>query len=368
MIFILCESSFAQKKLLEKLVSAKKDTTRSGSFLPLPVFGYAQETGFEFGALSLYSFYTDKADPLIRSSSITGLATFTTKNQSNFQLKADVWAPQNKYHYIGEIRYKSFPFNFYGIGNNTLQADEDVIIQKKFRLNTEIEKQMGKISYTGLNISFEDYQFEDKEVGGIFSTSSFINGRNGGKVVFIGLSQIIDSRNSNTYTIRGTYLKLNYSYAPNFFGNDSFEGSFTKLDFRTFKSFNNTTVLGINANYQTLQGNNPPFYLMPQLGNDQMMRGYYSGRYRDENLLALQTEIRYRFNPRLGIVGFLGGGMVYSSGAFNLHNIKPSYGGGFRYFFDIERGLSVRIDYGLGEKRSNEKRQSGVYVSLGEAF
>lgn len=28
-----------------------------------------------------------------------------------------------------------------------------------------------------------------------------------------------------------------------------------------------------------------------------MMRGYYLGRYRDENLLALQSEIRLRFHP-----------------------------------------------------------------------
>jgi hypothetical protein len=40
------------------------------------------------------------------------------------------------------------------------------------------------------------------------------------------------------------------------------------------------------------------------LGNDQMMRGYYSGRYRDENLMAAQAEIRYRFMNRFGIVAF----------------------------------------------------------------
>ncbi len=369
LIFIICNSSFAQKKLFSKLFSGKKDTTRSASFLALPAIGYAQETGFAFGAASLYSFYTDKADPLSRSSVLTGTAILTTKKQSDFHFKADIWGAGNKCHYIGEVRYKNFPLYFYGIGNNTLQADEeDLVIQKKFRLNADIEKKTSRISYTGLDISFENYRFEDKEPGGIFSANSLINGRDGGKALFIGVSQIADSRNSNTYTTRGTYLKLNYAYAPNLFGNDSFEGSFTKLDLRTFKSFNNTTVAGIHANYQTVQGNNTPFYLLPQLGNDQLMRGYYGGRYRDQNLLALQTELRYRFNPRLGIVGFLGGGMVYSSGTFNLTHIKPSYGGGFRYFFDIERGLSLRVDYGFGEKRTQEKRQRGIYISLGEAF
>jgi hypothetical protein len=43
-------------------------------------------------------------------------------------------------------------------------------------------------------------------------------------------------------------------------------------------------------------------------------------------------------------------------------------GAGLRYFYDVERGLSVRADYAVGEKRPGEKRQSGFYLSLGEAF
>lgn len=120
--------------------------------------------------------------------------------------------------------------------------------------------------------------------------------------------------------------------------------------------------------YQSLQGNRAPFYLLPQLGNDQMMRGYYTGRYRDRNLLAAQAELRYRFIPKLGAVAFLGAGSVYNNRGFNLLNFKPSRGAGLRYFFDVNRGLSIRLDYGIGEKRTNEKRQKGFYVNLAEAF
>jgi outer membrane translocation and assembly module TamA len=119
---------------------------------------------------------------------------------------------------------------------------------------------------------------------------------------------------------------------------------------------------------QTIGGDAPPFYVLPQLGNDELMRGYYTGRYRDKSLLAGQAELRYRFSPRLGLAGFAGGGNVYGTGETWLTALKPSYGAGFRYFFDVERGLSVRIDYGIGEKRPGEERQKGVYLSLGEAF
>lgn len=355
----------AQKKLIDKFFSGKKDTTRASSFLPLPLIAYSQETGFEFGVLPVYAFYTNRSDTITRSSTISALASFTTEKQSSFYIKSDVWLPDNRYHFTTEIRYKDFPVNFYGVGSNTLEANKEFIDQSLFRLKGEIEKRFGR-SFTGLTLSYENYQFSDRQAGGAYPAGIF--DADGGKVIFAGISQIIDNRNSNTYPTSGVYLKLNYSYAPELFGNSNFEGRQTKLDIRNFKSLNKKTVLGINGVYQTIQGTRAPFYLMPQLGNEMIMRGYYTGRYRDQNLMALQAEVRYRFIPGLGATAFLAGGTVYSNRNLSIKNIKPALGAGLRYFYDIDRGLSVRADYALGEKRPNEKRQSGFYLSLGEAF
>ena len=369
LLTMLTMASYAQKKILKKLFSNEKDTTRSSSFLPLPAVAYAQETGLEFGLVTLYSFYTDREDTLTRNSSITGVGTFTTEKQIKLQLKTDIWAPQNRYHYANEIRFRDFPFNFYGIGNRTQEANLANVTQRLLRVVAEVEKKFGQNSYTGLAASFENHQYSYTEKMNILPVPQpFLFGRDGGKVLYVGLSQIIDSRNNNTYTTSGTFIKINYSYAPDIFGGENFSGSLTELDLRIFKTVNPVTVFAFNANYQSLQGNRAPFYLMPQLGNDQMMRGYYQGRFRDQNLLAAQAEFRYRFHPRLGLVGFAGTGTVYNNGNLNFRGLKPSLGGGFRYFFDVERGLSIRLDYAVGEKRPMEKRQSGFYISLGEAF
>ncbi len=349
-------------------MSNEPDTTRSPSFLPLPAIAYSKVTGLELGLAGLYSFYSDRKDTLTRSSNFTGLATFTTKKQANFSLKADIWSPKNIYHYTGEIRYRNFPFKFYGIGDKTIEADEDNITQNLFRLTSELEKLLLKNYYGGVNVSFENYSFKDRETGGIYTTNPFILDKDGGKVLFFGLSQIFDSRNTNTYTTKGLYLKLNYSYAPDFFKDENFTGSLIKADARSFNSLSKKTVLGFNAVYQSLRGESAPFYLLPQFGSDLIMRGYYTGRYRNENLLALQTEFRYRFIPRLGAAAFFGMGTSYSKNSFKLGDLKPSYGGGLRYFFDVERGMNVRFDYALGEKRSGEGRQSSFYISFGEAF
>jgi len=367
-MLLLSTHGFAQKKMISKLFSSDNDSSRTSSFLPLPALGYAQETGFEFGVVPIYSFYMDKEDPLTRNSSITGVATFTTKKQTNLQLKTDIWSRGNNWHYLTDLRYRNFPFNFYGVGSNTREADLDKVDLKLSRVSAEVEKRISKSYFAGVNAGFDQYRFVDQAAGGIYSTSPLIYDRDGGKLLFVGLSQILDSRNSNTYTTQGSYLKFNYSYAPDLFGGENFEGTLTKVDFRTFKQLKKQTVVGFNVVYQTIQGDKVPFYLLPQLGNDNVMRGYYTGRYRDQNLLALQAEMRYRFSPRFGVAGFAGAGSVYKSGFFRIEDFKPSLGGGFRYFFDVERGLSVRLDYGVGEKRAGEKRQTGFYISVGEAF
>src|SRR5690606_10091881 len=121
-----------------------------------------------------YSFYTDRKDSLIRTSRITGMLTFTTKKQSNFALKSDIWTPGNKYHVTSEIRYRNFPFNFYGIGNSTLELNKDPITQKLFKLNAGLEKRLGKNIYTGMSLGYESYRFEDKVIGGIYTNDQNI--------------------------------------------------------------------------------------------------------------------------------------------------------------------------------------------------
>lgn len=365
---LMSTSAIGQKKWIEKLTSTEPDTTRSASFMPLPAIGYAQETGLEFGAAVIYSFYMDKLDTLTRNSSINMIATLTTKKQSNFNIKTDIWSAQNTYHYLSEIRYRNFPFNFYGVGDSTNFIDEDKLDQKLVRLEGEIEKRLKKNYYGGLSASFESYTFTDKKLGGVFTDDQSFTGKEGGKVLFLGVSQIFDNRNTNTFTTKGSYLKLSYSYAPDIFSGRDFNGSLFKADFRTFKSFLPKTVVGVQLIYNTVQGNNTPFYLLQQFGNDQVMRGYYTGRFRDENLLSAQTEFRYRFISRLGVAAFAGAGNVYGNGHLDFNKLKPSYGAGLRYFFEPERGLSIRFDYAFGEKRAGEERQKGFYISFGEAF
>ncbi len=367
-LFLIAANVFGQKKLIERYLSNKTDSSRKASFMPVPVFRYSQEVGIEFGLGALFSTYLDRADLTNRSSNFSTVLSVSTKGQYNVSFKSDIWTKKNAYHYIGEARFKRMPFDFFGIGNNTAEADKDRLVQGSVKLSLEAEKMLATHAYSGISLGFESYNFKDNVVGGIFTTDQSIIHKAGGSVIYAGISQSYDTRNSNNYTTKGFMGRITYQYAPDFYGGENFTGSLIKANVRNFWPLSRKFVLGANALFHSIQGKNTPFYLLPQLGNDEMMRGYYTGRFRDRNLLAGQAELRYRYNNRFGVVAFAGGGQVFANGDLAVKNFKPSYGAGGRYFFDPEKGLSVRVDYGVGEKRANEKRQSGFYISLAEAF
>jgi hypothetical protein len=346
---------------------ARSDSSRRPVLIPLPVIGYAQETGFEFGASAFYSFYSDTANRNTRLSNANAFAAITTKGQSRVNLGLNYWTPGNHYHNTLTLNYINFPFNFYGIGSATNKADEEKITEKRIRVNGSIEKLLGSHVYIGMLAGAFNYDFYSPYTNGIFETDPQIQNRSGGADAFIGPSLTIDTRNNNTYTTQGFKLSGSYSFLKGLFANNNYSGGLLAFQFSQFFALAKKLTLAYDLYDNSLIGDEAPFYLMPALGSNERMRGYYNGRYRDKNYVAAQTELRYRMSKRFGVVGFGGTGTVFHD-TFDVNQLKPDYGAGIRYFFDVEKGLSFRFDYGVGEKRPGELRQKGFYVGLGEAF
>ncbi|MFD1768421.1 BamA/TamA family outer membrane protein [Sphingobacterium suaedae] len=358
------ENNFV-KKIIKKFLSSEKDSTRGASLMILPAVGYAQESGFEYGIAGTYNFYLDKADLNSRTSNITLIGTLTTKQQKNIKLLTDIWTKNNDYHILSELRYRDWPFNFYGLGSNTWVVDEDFLEQKLVRAKVDVEKKIASQWYAGINANFEYFKFEDRDAGGIFDRPEVL-GKKGGRYLALGISSLYDTRNNTTYTTKGWYTRVKYAYAPDFWAEDNFTGSQWEADLRGFHALSGKLTLAGQLLYRGTSGDDIPFYVYRDLGGDMNMRGYYLGRYRDKNYTAAQAELRYRFMPRFGVVGFAGTGSTFSK----QHNLRlvPSFGGGIRYFFSLEHNSTIRFDYAFGEQRPGEKRQSGFYLSISEAF
>src|SRR5690606_23601071 len=104
-----------------------------------------------------------------------------------------------------------------------------------------------------------------------------------------------------------------------------------------------------------------PWDRLSELGNDNRMRGYYQGRYRDRNAFSGQLEYRRKLNWRHGYVLWAGTGtMSRDADDLGRGNWLPTVGAGYR--FEFKPRMNVRLDFGVG------RQSSGFYFQVGEAF
>jgi outer membrane translocation and assembly module TamA len=115
-------------------------------------------------------------------------------------------------------------------------------------------------------------------------------------------------------------------------------------------------------------GGEVPFNQLSQMGGENMMRGYFRGRFRDENQIAAQMEYRLLplklgFSDRIGATVFAGAGDVFSSwDELQIEDIKWSAGVGARFLLFQQKDVYLRFDYAFTPDGT------GFYIGVGEAF
>jgi outer membrane protein assembly factor BamA len=135
-----------------------------------------------------------------------------------------------------------------------------------------------------------------------------------------------------------------------------------EVDLRRYLGKNDASVFAFHVLGQLTSGT-PPFYELPALGGQQIMRGYYEGRYRDRIYLAGQAEYRRHLWWKLGAVAFLGAGNVgHDANDIRIADFKISSGFGLRVLFNEKEKVNLRIDLGFGPDTN------GTYFALEEAF
>lgn len=157
----------------------------------------------------------------------------------------------------------------------------------------------------------------------------------------------------------GQYADIRYSrFLPEMGSETRFDEY--QLHYSRYQALSDKDVLAWEADGAFTQGD-VPWNMLPLLGNNHRMRGYYEGRYRDRDVLSGQVEYRRDLSWRQGIVGWVGGGtMGPSFDALSHSRWLPSTGIGYRFAFKPR--VNVRLDYGIG------KGSSGFYFQAGEAF
>jgi outer membrane protein assembly factor BamA len=214
--------------------------------------------------------------------------------------------------------------------------------------------------YAGLFTEITLFHGTYYEPAGVFDSTP-VPGRDGGLTTGLGPSWAYDSRDNTVNTRKGTLI------AGTWLGYDKALGSRYEfwraiVEAKQFFPVGQESALGVRY-YGEFQGGNVPFYQLAMLGGDELLRGYFMGRYRDKALQALETEYRFPIYWRFGGVAFAGAGEVADRFAeLASVPIRWAAGGGLRLSLNTEERLNLRLDVGVGPDTY------GVYFTAREAF
>lgn len=177
----------------------------------------------------------------------------------------------------------------------------------------------------------------------------------------IGVSVQYDTRDFILNPKRGIYFLAREVFYPKWLSSHNKTIFSTTVIFDAYQKAWKGSVLALDF-YGQFNGDDVPWTLREELGGGtSRMRGYYAGRYIDNNQLSAQLELRQHIYGRVGCVAWAGGGTVFPSfGKLRWKDVLPNYGLGLR--LEFKHNVNVRIDYGFG------KDTGGFVFQFAEAF
>lgn len=331
---------------------------KSKGFVVIPALFYTPETSLAFGGSVMY-YYRDRNSALTsRPSYIQPVLIYTLKKQIIIHVASDFYWNDEAHQVIGEATYRKFPDRFYGIGPDVSTSYEKYTPRSAIFLAHYFRRVYAGLRLGGLLDA--SYFTIDAEEGGLLQPG-IIPGSTGGFTSGLGGLVNWDTRDNTFYPTKGMYHLLTATFFGNAFGSDYAFSRFM-VDLRAYARLHERHALAFQVFLNSTTGT-PPFYMLPQLGGTKIMRGYYQGRFRDQHALAFQAEYRTLVWWRLGLVGFIGiGDVAPSLGDFNAASFKSALGIGFRFLYDKNEKVNVRVDFALTGDTP------GPYISIREAF
>jgi outer membrane protein assembly factor BamA len=344
-----------------------EDTTKSGTgWVGAPFAKYSPETGFAAGAVGLYyvRLGTDTGS-LSRPSSISGGVTYTQKKQISTGVDYDFYFGGGLYHWSGGFDYKKIPFDFYGVGNGSpkdpvdnytpLWRGGDAEFTRNFARTDE-----GEGLNAGVAAEIRDDRILASDPGGSIASGS-VPGARGGLSSGVGIVAMYDTRDNIFSSRTGEYVKLKSMFYGNATGS-TFKFNRYDIDVRKFFPVFDSHTIALQGLVELVRGAEP-FYTMAQLGGDVNTRGYFQGRFRDNDMAVLQAEYRLPLFWRFGLAAFAAAGEVAGTlDGFKASGVKYSAGAGIRFLVVQDERLGVRLDFGTGRDSSE------LYFSILEAF
>ncbi len=344
---------FAQHKGESKPVKKEKQV----NFAFIPIIMYNNSFGAQFGAMTGAYFDLNKRDTVSPASSVTLFGSvFTNKTyfvgmSNKLYFRQDHWRTMTAIGYGNIIfqTYFEFPEGIPGI------PGEGVFVSYKTQMAFiygEVTGRIGKHLFVGPQLVFSSVHTD-------FDSQYIPDERL--RLFGFGLASNFDLRDNVFNPHKGMNAKFSsFSFLKSLGSSDTYHNINFAYNQYFPLSKQATVMARLYANISF--GDTIPFNGKNVVGRDDI-RGYTNGKYRANQVFNIQSEYRWNFYKKWGMVAF--GGIAIASDNWkgeNFSGLLPAIGAGIRYKAIPSRDINIGIDFAVG------KGDWGVYFRIGEAF
>ena len=442
-------STFTAFSQADTLITQKEEKVKDGwTFGAVPVVAYDSDLGFKYGGLvNFYNYGRPSSYPEYLQSIYLEISR-TTKGSGINQLSFDSghMFPNKPIRITADVSYLTeqaldfYGFNGYqSVYNPAFEDDDPTNSLYRSRMYYRIDRKMlrftadfsGKIfdsnfkwlagfGHINHKISSVDIDAlnegldEDELLPSTDSVPSLFDEyiawgiipaeeANGGKVNYIKLGAIYDTRDNEANPMKGLWSEVILVTAPEFL--DNYENNYTQLSIthrQYFTLIKKKLSFAYRLGYQGTISGDVPFYMLPYLnfsyspsvvieglGGAKSIRGVLRDRVVGDGIIYGNLEFRWKFintvilnqNLYIALSTFTDFGQVIQETEVDKSNIPSSIntnnyfdsnpdklhvGYGLGLHFALNENFIVAVDYGLAAEKQDGS--SGLYIGMNFLF
>lgn len=340
----------------------KQDSAKKVHVIVLPLVLRSPETLWAGGITGSVSFKAgDKNNTKTRTSTIQALVLFTERKQNIQAIDATIFLPNDKYVFLFQTSHSYFPDKYWGLGPYSKSEDKEDYAFHQVYVFPHLKKKISKTIFLGVLYEYQNVFNIHYQEGGLYSNTIEY-----GKADYVvsgpGASVGYDTRNSSYWPTKGMLIQGSCTAFNTHFGS-TYNDFKSTMDVRYFRKLFKNTVIAAQI-YSYSNNGQVPIKELAALGGANNLRGFYQGRFRDNNMTTAIAEYRVPVYKRFSACVFGGIGNVYRRlRDISMNSVKHSFGGGMRVAILPKEKLNIRIDYGYSDRYNK-----GFYFTVGESF
>ncbi len=360
--------------LFQRMARKKEVKIREGKLMVTPFLspGYTPELGMVFAGGALFSFKTDKKDPLMKRTSFPVSFSYSSRGAIVFSTLLTSYWLHDRLRVNADLWYKDMPDNYWGVGYENAAGKEKsdsltAYDRRWWWINPRFLFQVFDNFFLGLNLDY-NYTRGSHPSPGVAADPYYQRYNdlplNGG----LGFIVRFDSRDVPVDAHEGWFLNFTATFYSHFLGGDN-DYQVYLVDYRQYVTVGHEAqVLAWQVKTRFGSGS-IPYGEMAQLGTPFDLRGYLWGRYRDRNMAFVIAEYRHMFWRRTkqqpsksGVALWLAGGTIFHEWrrTTNVNRWLPN--GGIGYRLEVQPRMMARLDLGIG------RNSTGFYFNFYQAF